>query len=135
MEHFATCTLANITEDVELHPLLVKEKAIQPIISQASASHWPTRGEACRALANLASNPDIQALLLAEDVFSSLVQALDIDSVSCQRFATLAISNLCTSVAIQVGDGESRGRESEDVGSGVARGGKGWGERGLGREA
>ena len=64
VEKHAVCTLANLCEMVELHDKILKEEGLAPILSLAKSADIRTKGEACRALANLAANADIQKHLM-----------------------------------------------------------------------
>ena len=60
VEKQAVCTIANLVEMVELHDKLLEEHGLMPLIALSAADDVGTKGEACRALANLAANRDMQ---------------------------------------------------------------------------
>jgi len=63
------------------------ERGIPPLTSLAVSDDCVIAGEAIRALANLAVNPEAQAALLAEGVLIPMVAALKSDDENCQRCA------------------------------------------------
>ena len=89
-------------EMVELHSKLLQEQGLAAIIVLAGSDDINSKGEACRTLANLAANADVQQQILREGGLQQLTTSLMTDDVTCQRFAALAIANLSTSVANQV---------------------------------
>ena len=70
--------------------------------SVALSEDTNTKGEASRAIANLAANADVQQTLLKEGVLLPMVKALEIDDINCQRFSALCLANLATTIASQI---------------------------------
>lgn len=73
-----------------------------PLVALASNEDPNSRGEACRCLANLSVNPDTHQIIIKEGVLGALVSSLASSEFNCQRFASLCIANLATTVAAQV---------------------------------
>jgi len=71
-------------------------------VALALSSDLNTKGEASRAIANLAANVDVQLTLIKEGCLQPMVEALQADEVNCQRFAALCVANLATTVASQI---------------------------------
>ncbi len=62
----AVCCLANLMEIVELHDKLIEEQGLAPLIALVLSDDLHTKGEACRAIANLSANGEIQKHLMKE---------------------------------------------------------------------
>lgn len=102
IERHACCTMANLTEMVEIHPRLLEEEGLPSITSMFASKDLNCKGEAARALANLSSNATIQHYLVKDEILVSVVEALAKSEVNCQRFAALCLANLATTVSSQI---------------------------------
>lgn len=89
-------------EMVELHAKLLQEQGLPALIALASGKDAISKGEACRALANLAANTEVQQQILKEGGLQPLASSIMTDDPICERFAALAIANLSTTVSNQV---------------------------------
>ena len=75
VERHATCAVANLMENVDLHVRLLEERP-GPLGGLALSDDLNTKGEASRAIANLAANVDVQQTLIKEGVLQPMVEAL-----------------------------------------------------------
>jgi hypothetical protein len=71
-------------------------------VAIAASKDPNSRGEACRCLANLSVNPDMHQIIIREGSLGPLVGALVQQELNCQRYASLCLANLSTTVAAQV---------------------------------
>jgi len=83
------------------HDRFLRERGLPPLCALATSEDWSVKGEATRALANLASNAEIQGALLAEGVLLNLVATLRCHEENCQKYAALCLANLATTTALQ----------------------------------
>lgn len=123
IERHAVCAAANLMEMIELHGRLMEERGVPPLVALASNDDPNSRGEACRCLANMSVNPDMHQVrrslydppslllpphlrvgqvIIKEGALFPLVNALSSDELNCQRYASLCLANLSTTVAAQV---------------------------------
>ena len=81
---------------------LLEERGIPPLVALACNDDTNSRGEACRCVANLTVNPDMHQLLIKEGILLPMVGSLASPELNCQRFSSLSLANLSTTVAAQV---------------------------------
>jgi hypothetical protein len=79
-----------------------EEDGLAPLIALAMGNDLNTKGEACRALANLAANRDVQQQIMTQGGLRPMVNGVRNNNIACQRFGALGIGNLATNVANQV---------------------------------
>jgi hypothetical protein len=78
VERHATCAVANLMENVDLHVRLLEERGLAPLVALALSHDLNTKGEASRAIANLAANVDVQQTLIKEGCLQPMVEALQV---------------------------------------------------------
>lgn len=71
VEHKAVTAVANLMEMVELHEFLMKADGLGPLVALLLSDDILTKGEACRALANLSANDDIRDPIMKEVALST----------------------------------------------------------------
>lgn len=89
-------------EAIELNGRLVEERGIAPLVALASNDDPNSRGEACRCLANLSVNPDVHQVMIKEGCLPALEGSISSSELNCQRYSSLCLANLATTVAAQV---------------------------------
>jgi hypothetical protein len=89
-------------ETVELNGRMIEERGVAPLVALASNDDPNSRGEACRCIANLTVNPDVHQVLIKEGCLGALVGSIGSPELNCQRYSSLSIANLATTVAAQV---------------------------------
>jgi hypothetical protein len=116
--------LANLAANPDMQPVIIAEGALPPMAA-LSLHHTMTISTAtitiiiviiiliiiithcapsqvARALANLAANPDMQPVIIAEGALPPMVASAQVRDVNCQRFASLCLANLATTIASQI---------------------------------
>ena len=91
VELHACCAIANLVESMDVHPRLLKEQGVAPLVALCSPDS-PCRIEASRAVANLSANPELIDCLIGSKALEPLIKSIDQDGDKC-RFAALAIAN------------------------------------------
>nr|CCA19593.1 vacuolar protein putative [Albugo laibachii Nc14] len=95
VEERACGAIANLTEREEVHEKLLSENGLTILMTLAQAKSLDTRAEACRCLANLTTNAAILRTLARRGIVEILIEDLTVDHLICQRYAALAIANVC----------------------------------------
>jgi hypothetical protein len=105
VERHACGAIANLSESIHSHKLFLTEEpaGLASLIALASSSPDPQcKGEASRAIANLAANREMQHVLLSKAVLPPMVAALTENDPNCQRFAALSLANIATAIPFQI---------------------------------
>jgi hypothetical protein len=77
---------------MDVHPRLLEEQGVAPLVALCSSPDSPCRIEASRAVANLSANPELIDCLIGSKALEPLIKSIDQDGDKC-RFAALAIAN------------------------------------------
>ena len=94
IERHAVCPAGNLMEMMELHSRLMEQRGVPPLVALAANDDSNSRGESCRCLATLSVNSRYTS--------GGVVKAPSANELNCQRYASLCLAIVATTVAVQV---------------------------------
>ncbi|CCI42216.1 unnamed protein product [Albugo candida] len=95
VEEHACGAIANLTEREDIHEKILSENGLMILMTLGRAKELDTRAEACRCFANLTTNVNILQAIARKEIVEILIEDVSVDHFICQRYAALAIANIC----------------------------------------
>jgi hypothetical protein len=89
-----------LVERLDVHPWLLEQQGVPPLITLCSSPNSPCCIKASRAVANLSVNSELINGLIGWNPLQTLLKSIDQDGDNC-RFATIAIANFATNFLVQ----------------------------------